>query len=356
MSYLIDASLWCAAAVATIAALVVLLGYVAYISMIRYRMRDEAYQRQAGLEAGDFDASAFDLPWIEENVLSRGGYPLRVHALEPEGSAGAAAPGYVSHIAPKSRGIVVLHHGIGWGWIGMIRYMLLFRAEGWTAVAYDARGHGAAARDGGPAGRGPAKAPRPSYGYFEKEDLKTVVDWAVARFGPPSLGGHPAGGRLVVFGESMGAATVLQYAPLDGRVGAAVADCPFSSAMDELEYQLRRAKVIWPFRSLAASVADAFCRRNEGFSLRDADPARAILQTEVPILFIHGLEDRFVPWSMSVAMAERRRRVLPGAVTELLLVPGARHGGSARADRERYAEALREFLSAAGLGPEEAKP
>jgi hypothetical protein len=50
---------------------------------------------------------------------------------------------------------------------------------------------------------------------------------------------------------------------------------------------------------------------------------------------------------MSVVMAETRRRRLPEAVTELLLVPGARHADSIGADRERYAEALRGFLEAA---------
>jgi hypothetical protein len=46
-------------------------------------------------------------------------------------------------------------------------------------------------------------------------------------------------------------------------------------------------------------------------------------------------------------MAESRKRKLPGAITELLLVPGARHAQSIRADKEIYAERLREFLGAA---------
>jgi pimeloyl-ACP methyl ester carboxylesterase len=65
------------------------------------------------------------------------------------------------------------------------------------------------------------------------------------------------------------------------------------------------------------------------------------------MLFIHGLDDRYVPWRMSVVMAETRRRRLPGAVTELLLMPGARHAQSIRADRARYAETIREFLEGA---------
>jgi pimeloyl-ACP methyl ester carboxylesterase len=322
---------------------VVLLGYVAYRGMIHYRMRDEAYQRQAGLESGDFDAGVLDLPWIEENIASPGGYTLRAHALETADAGG-------------ERKLAVFHHGIGWGWLGMIRYMELFRAEGWTVVAYDSRGHG------GSGGRalGPG-APRPSYGFHEKDDLKAVADWAFAKFdGEHSAGlrpgraararypgGRAAGGgsaRFVAFGESMGAAAVLQYAALDPRLDGVIADCPFSSAMDELDYRLKSAMVPPGVRGLVALVADAFCRRLEGFSLRDADPSRAILETELPMLFIHGLEDRYVPWRMSVVMAETRRRRLPDAVTELLLVPGAKHAQSIRADRERYAETLRDFL------------
>jgi uncharacterized protein len=317
------------ACVPVLGLLVLLLGWISYRGMIHYRVQDEAHIRQAALDSGDFDASVLDLPWIEEDLASPGGYPLRVHALEPADSVAQRVAGQAPRIA-------VFHHGIGWGWLGMIRYMMIFREEGWTVVGYDSRGHGSSGKHslGG-------EAPRPSYGYYEKDDLRAVVDWAVARLAR----GRP--GALAVFGESMGAATVLQYAPLDDRLDAVIADCPYSSALGELEHRLRGSGVIPPFRGLAMRAADAICERLEGFSLREADPARAILETEVPILFVHGLEDRFVPWRMSVAMAESRRRRLPGAMTELYLVPGARHAQSIAADRPRYEARIREFLQAA---------
>ena len=298
-----------------LAILVLALGWISYRGMIHYRIRDEAWLRRSGIESGEIDERLFGLPWIEEELASPTGYALMVHALE--GAEGRFA---------------IFHHGIGSGWVTMIKYMELFRAEGWTVVAFDSRGHG---RSGGG---------RPSYGYFEKADLMAVADWASARFASARF---PREGGFVAFGESMGAATVLQYAPLDPRLDAVIADCPYSSAIGELDHRLKSAMVPKPFRSLVILIADAFCLRLEGFSLRDADPSRAILETRIPILFIHGLEDRYVPWRMSVVMAETRRRRLPGATTELLLVPGARHGGSVGADGPRYAEALRAFLSEA---------
>lgn len=301
--------------VPAIVLLVLALGWISYRGMIHYRIRDEASLRRLCIESGQFDESVFELPWIEAELASPTGYALQVHALQ-----GGAAEG------DRETRVALFHHGIGSGWLTMIKYMELFRAEGWTVVAFDSRGHG---RSGGG---------RPSYGYFEKADLKAVADWSFATFG---RGGRE---RFVAFGESMGAATVLQYAPLDPRLDAVIADCPYSSAIGELDFRLKAAMVPRLFRTMIISLADAFCRRFEGFSLRDADPSRAILETGIPVMFIHGLEDRYVPWRMSVVMAETRRRRLPEAVTEMLLVPGARHAGSLDADREKYADAVRAFL------------
>ncbi len=316
----------------TLAALIVLLGWVSYRGMIHFRIRDEAYIRDAMLASGMLAQADLELPWIEEEIPSPSGYSLSLHALKGDG-----------------RGIALFHHGVGSGWLTMVRYTRLFLAEGWTVVAFDSRGHGES--DGRVLGK---RAPRPSYGYYEKADLKAVADWSFAAFGGARLAGAPSGKdggfekpRFIVFGESMGAATALQYAPLDPRLDAVIADCPYSSALAELDYRLKAALVPRPFRALVARAADAFCRRLEGFSLRDADPSRAILETELPILFIHGLEDRYVPWRMSMVMAETRRRRLPGAITELLLVPGARHTGSLAVDPEGYLEALRGFLESA---------
>jgi hypothetical protein len=175
--------------------------------------------------------------------------------------------------------------------------------------------------------------------------MLAVADWAIGSDTQSARFRHEGG--FIAFGESMGAATVLQYASLDPRLDAVIADCPYSSAVAELRSRLGAAMIVPGIRDLVVSAADAFCRRFEGFSLRSVNPDKAILETDVPMLFIHGLEDGFVPWSMSVAMSESRKRRLPGAITELLLVSGAKHAQSIRADRSRYVEVLRDFLAEA---------
>jgi pimeloyl-ACP methyl ester carboxylesterase len=293
-----------------LALLVFLLGGISYRAMIGMRIRDNAFITETSLEKGDATATQLAMPWIEEKVASPRAYPIAIRAL--------------SGTEPR---VAVFHHGISWSWIGMLRYMALFQDLGWSVVALDSRGHG----DSG--------GGRPSFGVYEKEDLRAVVDWALERF--------PHSGGLVLVGESMGAASILQYAPLDPRVDAFVADCPFSSASAELDHRLKRSFVPLFLRPIVIRAADLICRRREGFSLFEASPERAILESKAPMLFVHGLDDDYVPWSMSVAMVERRRRVLPDAITELRLVPGARHARSVSVDPEGYAASLASFLAIA---------
>jgi pimeloyl-ACP methyl ester carboxylesterase len=295
---------------AIVALLAYALGRFAYGAMIGIEIRDESRIEAEALARGDASPADFALPWAVEEIASPRGYTLALRSLRGEVPA-----------------LAVFHHGVTWSWVGMIRYMSLFRELGWSVVAFDCRGHGSSG--GG----------KPSYGVFEREDLKAVVDWAVGRF--------PIDAGLAVVGESMGAATVLQYAPLDPRVDAFVADCPYSTAREELDAQLRRSFVPFFLRPAVIGVADRLCRRREGFSLSEADSAGAILRTEAPILLVHGLDDRYVPWRMSVEMAERRRRALPDSITELRLVEGARHGRSISVDRAGYAACLNSFLAMA---------
>ncbi|HET7838853.1 MAG TPA: alpha/beta fold hydrolase [Rectinemataceae bacterium] len=307
-----------------LAALTFLLGWISYRGMIHYRSLAPEAIVAAGLEGGTIRAETLALPWLESRLRSPYGYELAVRALR--GTADR---------------LVIMHHGISLDWHGNFRYMEHFIREGWTVVAYDSRGHGETKSLEAGKGAG-GRSSRPSYGVYEKFDLKAVADWALDTFA------HSGG--FVVLGESMGAASALQYVAIDGRADAIVADCSFSSAVAELDHRLKRSFVPFFLRPAVVMVADLFCRRLEGFSLHEASPERAVLAREVPILFVHGLDDDYVPWRMAVVMAESRRRRLSSALTELRLVPGARHAKSINVDPEGYSQSLGAFLSAALAG------
>ena len=169
-----------------------------------------------------------------------------------------------------------------------------------------------------------------SFGAKEKLDCLDWVNYCVDRFGPEV--------RVFLFGISMGAATVLLAAGLDlpGNVAAVIADSPYSSAEAILKKVCRDA-------GLPASAAYQFLRLGASvyghFSIREADVMAALSAASVPVLIIHGEDDRFVPCEMSRQMKAAHPERL-----RLETFPGAGHGLSYMTDKERYTALVSEVL------------
>ena len=311
-------------------ALIIVLACVSYVLMFRPHIRSLEFTRQHALEHGDADAAFFGLDWKAWAFDSPQGYTLKGQYLR--GKSGAPAALFV--------------HGITWTRYGMIKYMRPFIEEGWSVAAFDLAGHGESV------------APRryyPSFGYYEKLDIAEGVKALHSIFPDASCYG--------LFGESLGAASVLEYAPLAGPPGARaidfiVADCAFSSAWEELADQHRMIHapnfIAWP----AAQLMRLIVRVLRGFDMKDASPMKAVMQTDLPILFAHGMEDRYVPTIMSVRMASARLTKKLGQ-TDLVLIPGAGHAKGIVTDKARWLAGVMPFIDrvrrdkAAARDPEE---
>jgi len=316
-----------------------------YRSAFCWKNRDLEYTKNRGLEKGDFDQAYLDKPWRDFEVESPNGYRIACVALEaqsggasPENAASVAAPienaaaiegAPENPIAAKDAPVAVFVHGISWTRYGMYKYMKHFSARGWTVVALDLPGHGKTV------------APRryyPGFGHYEKADVGAVVDAIRCRW--------PSAPKLGVVGESMGAGTVLEYAAIcSGKIDFVIADCPFASFLDELDYLMREKRWIPAVVQVPALwLVQVIARAAKGFWIASVNPEKDILSCNVPVLFVHGLEDAFVPYDWSLRMYDRRKAEGAG-LTELFLVPGARHASSARVDPEGWAHAAFDFIS-----------
>ena len=71
----------------------------------------------------------------------------------------------------------------------------------------------------------------------------------------------------------------------------------------------------------------------------DASGVEAVRNSKVPILFVHGEADDFVPCDMSKACFEAC-----GKPKRILTVPGAGHGLSHCVDKDSYEKLVQEFL------------
>lgn len=169
-----------------------------------------------------------------------------------------------------------------------------------------------------------------TFGIKERWDLLSWVEYALKRFGQET--------KIVLYGVSMGGATVLMASELDlpENVKGIIADCPYSSAMAVIEYVGQSNPIpnwlIKPFVTLGAKIFG-------GFDVNEITAQEAVKHTRVPILIIHGDADTYVPCHMS-DIAEANPKMVSRQV-----IPGAEHGISYLVDTAKYRKLVTEFMN-----------
>lgn len=169
------------------------------------------------------------------------------------------------------------------------------------------------------------------FGVKERYDCQSWARYIQERFGPEE--------DIFLSGISMGASTVLLAAGLDlpANVRGIVADCGFTSAWDEFAYVLPHYFHL-PARPIL-DIENGFCRLFAGFGFRDCSVPEALAQATIPVLFIHGGADDFVPIEMG-----RRNYQACAAPKELLIVENAGHGLSYVVEPERVKNAIENWF------------
>jgi len=165
-----------------------------------------------------------------------------------------------------------------------------FAPKGFDVLAYDSRAHGESTGDAC------------TYGFHEKRDLMRVLDTVDAR-------------PIVVIGSSLGAAVAIQTAAEDDRIDAIVAVAPFSDLRTVAQ---ERA----PFFASKGNIDKALRIAEERASFRvdEVSPMAAAARIRVPVLVIHGEEDRETPPEHSRRVHARLR-----TSNRLIIVPEAGH-------------------------------
>ena len=168
-----------------------------------------------------------------------------------------------------------------------------------------------------------------TFGIREREDVLLWAQYCAERF---------PGVPLFLHGVSMGAATVLMASalPLPVAVKGIVADCPYDVPRDIIV--LTADKVSAPGRLMRPFLRVGACLFG-GLRFGDVCAHEAVRSARVPILILHGEDDRFVPAYMSEPMAAANPRLVTRHT-----FPGAGHGMSYLVDTPRYQALTRAFL------------
>ena len=129
-----------------------------------------------------------------------------------------------------------------------------------------------------------------TFGILERTDVLNWVKYANERFGNIPI---------ILSGVSMGAATVLMTTAMDlpENVKGIIADCPYDAPANIIKQVLGAdmgmpVKLVYPLIKFGGMLYGKF-------NLDAANPVDAVKQAQIPILLIHGDDDRFVPYEMS---------------------------------------------------------
>lgn len=168
-----------------------------------------------------------------------------------------------------------------------------------------------------------------TFGIKERFDALSWVDYAIRKFGPDC--------RIMLTGISMGGATVMLASELDlpDNVIGILEDCGYTSAKDIMKKVIKDMKLpadlLYPFVKLGARIFG-------GFNLEAASPVEAVRNCKIPIIFVHGEDDAFVPCEMSVQCYKACN-----APKMLHTVPGAGHGLAYIIENDDYIKVLAKF-------------
>ncbi len=170
-----------------------------------------------------------------------------------------------------------------------------------------------------------------SFGQYESEDCIRWIAFMKQEFGPDI--------RVILHGQSMGGATVLQMSGkpnLPDNVKLIVADCGYTSFYEQCKGLLPIPKWLEAIVLTCANLYLISCHR---INMKRADSLAAVRHASVPILFIQGERDTFVP----VRMCHEMYEACTSADKEIEIFPEATHCTSYAYDPERYTRVVLTF-------------
>ena len=181
-------------------------------------------------------------------------------------------------------------------------------------------------------GQGKSEGKTITMGIKEHRDVLSWAQYAADKFGEDT--------KIILYGVSMGAASVIMATSLDlpKNVTGVVADCPYNAPKDILLTVASKdmgisKKLAYPFIYLAAKIFGHF-------DVNSKTCADAVKSAKIPVLILHGEDDRYVPCEMS----DEIRKANDKLVTRYTF-PDAGHGISFFADKERYREITEAFFT-----------
>jgi pimeloyl-ACP methyl ester carboxylesterase len=235
---------------------------------------------------------AFEEVWLTVPAAAGGDAREKVHGWWMPAAKGLAEPA-----APA----VLYLHGSRWNIGNQLFRIARWHAMGYSVLAIDYRGFG----------RSDGDLPSEQQAYA---DAQAGWQWLVAR--------QPDARKRFIFGHSLGGAIAIDLAARQPEAAGLVVESTFTSIPDMVQH------LPYGWLPLQPLVTQRF------------DSASKIASIRLPVLFIHGGADRYVPPSMS-----ERLHALAPEPKRLVIVPDAGHSNTAWRHFDQYRAAIEAFAS-----------
>ncbi|EOU1683350.1 alpha/beta hydrolase [Clostridium perfringens] len=221
---------------------------------------------------------------------------------------------------------IVLVHGVSICYVGSLKYFDIFYRNGFNVLIVNQRRHGK------------SEGKYSTYGFYEKYDVNMWIEYLKSRFGNDII--------LGLHGESMGAGTVMETIPLNDSIKFVIEDCGYSNFHELIGFQITheyKNRLVRKILRPSLLFANFFMKTKAKFSMKKIVPIDIVASNSLPMMFIHGKGDYFVPWYMAVDLYKAKTK----GYKELYLVEGAKHAEALEVNKILYEKKIMTFIEKA---------
>lgn len=293
---------------------------VMYLYNISVRRGDKTFLTQLIDVSRESDVLCDDLE-DEGKRIAQWARDKKTEALTITGYRGTELYGEI--FSSDSNKWVIILHGYGGDCTLMYYAGEVFSSRGFNVLIPDLRGHG---KSGG------------SYIGMGWHDRIDIIKWA------EEIRHRNKNARIAVYGVSMGGAAAVMASgeKLPRCIKCIIEDCGYTSVSDIFRCQMKKLRIpAFPLLHLTALV----CILRNKYNIFKASALKQISKSKLPMLFLHGEKDGFVPPEMLDRLYNAKKR----GYKEKHTFKGAGHGVSAMVDKKNYWRLVFGFLKKTGL-------
>ena len=218
---------------------------------------------------------------------------------------------------------IILLHGVALNHKAMLDFAYMYSRMRYNLILWDSRSHGR------------SEGKNISYGYYEKHDLKAVVDYLREKHGKHvNIGMH---------GVSMGSGILLSYAcGVRDDCDFYIADCSYNNFRQQAYDVVKRMLKMPGFIITAVMFfAQLFVRLIFGYDIKKIDISGSIHRMVNPVLFICCRDDDYINPSMTEDLFNK----CGSKAKEIIWFDSGGHGGAFPKNRNGYIAGIKEFIS-----------